>query len=154
MMDKSALIKAIQNQLHDKLESTLAEALAAKEAATNEESKAENKYDTRGLEASYIAGAQAKRVAQFREDLYNLSKVDLKTSESIRVGSLAEVFHDQKNESFFYFLLPCGGVTVDFNGKTVKSLSPTSPLGQKLLGLFCEDAVSFRGENLEVVQIF
>ena len=47
------------------------------EAATNEESKAENKYDTRGLEASYMAQAQSLRVSELKKDHYNLLRMAL-----------------------------------------------------------------------------
>ena len=39
-------------------------ARSAHEEATSEQSKAENKYDTRGLEAAYLAGAQSRQAAE------------------------------------------------------------------------------------------
>ncbi len=57
-------------------------ALATYEAATHEESKPENEYDTRGLEASYLAGAQAKRTAEIEELLIILKHLDVKKIHS------------------------------------------------------------------------
>ena len=56
----------LQTLIIDKLQADLAVAKdalkASHEAATHAESKAENKYDTRGLEAAYLADGQRKRV--------------------------------------------------------------------------------------------
>lgn len=77
-MDKKKLVAAICTQLELDLETQKAAALATYEAATGEESKAENEYDTRGLEASYLAGAQAKRVGEIEELLTIYKFVELK----------------------------------------------------------------------------
>ena len=66
-MDKRKIIEAIRRQLEKDLNVLKEAALIAYEAATNEESKPENEYDTRALEASYIAGAQAKRAGELEE---------------------------------------------------------------------------------------
>ena len=49
-------------QINDELEVIKKSAEIAHDDATHEESRAENKYDTRGLESSYLAGAQMERV--------------------------------------------------------------------------------------------
>src|SRR5689334_17213217 len=68
-LNKRNLILAIIEQLETDLSVVKQAALATLEAATHEESKPENEYDTRGLEASYLAGAQAKRVAEIDQAL-------------------------------------------------------------------------------------
>ena len=60
-INKSSLVDHIKKQLTEDFEILKAAALATYEDATHEESKPENEYDTRGLEASYLAGAQGKR---------------------------------------------------------------------------------------------
>lgn len=47
--------------------------------ATHEDTKAENKYDTHGLEASYLARAQSERVL-------DLKTLRIRTSSLIRVS--------------------------------------------------------------------
>lgn len=59
-MDKRALIKKIVAQLEAELALLTKAARSAHAEATHESSKAENKYDTRGLEASYLARGPRK----------------------------------------------------------------------------------------------
>ena len=59
-MNKRALIKKIVARLTDELEVYFRAAHASRAEATHEQSKAENKYDTRGLEASYLAHGQSR----------------------------------------------------------------------------------------------
>src|SRR3954468_24380675 len=67
-MDRPAVKRAIVTTLIEKLDTELANmrraAKDAREAATHEEAKPENDKDTRALEASYLAGAQAARVRE------------------------------------------------------------------------------------------
>ena len=54
-VNKSLLRDAILAQLRAKLALQTRAAWLARDEATNEESRAENKYDTRGQEAAYLA---------------------------------------------------------------------------------------------------
>ena len=62
-MNKRALIRKIVARLTEELEFYFRAAQASRAEATHEQSKAENKYDTRGLEASYLARGQSKQAA-------------------------------------------------------------------------------------------
>lgn len=151
-MNKASLLKKILSELEVKLFAAIEETKSAKEAATHEESKPENKYDTRGLEATYMAQAQAKRVSQIKEDVYNLSKLNLQeSSKKISSGSLIKLLYIEQNKEVFYFVLPSGGINIDFNGETIKSLSVSSPLGQALLNKEEGDEITFRKEIIEIL---
>ena len=60
-MKKAELIKQIVASLTENLELLQKAARASHEEATHESSRAESKYDTRGLEAAYLAGGQARQ---------------------------------------------------------------------------------------------
>ena len=66
---KAALLKQLAAKLEAELATIRAAAQATHAAATHPDAKAENKYDTRGLEASYLAGAQQERVAELEATL-------------------------------------------------------------------------------------
>jgi hypothetical protein len=89
------LIQAILAKLKLELGAVLAAAKSAHEAATHAESKAEDQYDTRGLEASYLAEAQAKRAAELERlvRMYEalLATTDHPPAEAIGPGSLVEL---------------------------------------------------------------
>ena len=117
-------------------------AKATYEAATHEESKPENQYDTRGLEASYLAGAQEKRVAEIEELLSICKNLNLKSfSEKEPISSTALIEVELNNKKSFVFLLPKGGgQTLYIEGHSVQVITPSSPLGEALLGLRVGDS--------------
>lgn len=137
-MDKNNLIKKILTVLEDNLQNLITAALEAKAEATSEESKAENKYDTRGLEASYLAGAQAKRADELKSTIDKISKMGLKIFDedsSIDLTALVTL-EDQNQVSKCLFILPfAGGTKITEENKEIFVITPQSPLGQKLMGL-------------------
>ena len=60
-MNKRELVNQIIQQLTGEVEVLFKAARAAHAEATHEQSKAEDKYDTRGLEASYLARGQSRQ---------------------------------------------------------------------------------------------
>ena len=137
---KIKLIQTLIVQLEEKFKILQASALEAKEAATNEESKAENKYDTRGLEASYLAGAQAKRAKNLQDSIYVFSKIkeeELNSTGQVAMYSVlsAELEAENENpdsesqmsEKKFLIVPNQGGLTLELDGQTYFCLLYTSP---------------------------
>ena len=140
-IDKAALLQKIQDELQSQFEVLKAAALKTYEDATHEESKPENEYDTRGLEASYLAGAQGKRLAEIEEvfAMYKFLKLrDLKDSDPIQLSAVIEVKHNDK--TLHIFLVPKGGgMTIAHEGLNIQVVATSSPLGESLLGLHVDD---------------
>ncbi len=134
-MDKKKLLELFIGELNRELTTIAEAAFEAHEAATNEESKAENKYDTRGLEASYLAGAQARRASELRDFINQLTKMNIKDySNGDPIGATALVrLEDERGEEKNVFLVPKeGGAKVFLNGVPILMISPDSPLGQEV----------------------
>lgn len=145
-MNKKKLIQIIFEELQKKFELTKQVAQNSRDEATHEDSKAENKYDTRGLEASYLAGAQAKRAAQIEmavNHFENLLKTASSQISSITSNSLVRL---QSNEnSGWYFLSPYeGGLKVQCEKEEVLVLGTQSPLGAALIGKHEGDIVEVK----------
>ena len=134
-MNKQALIQKIIAQLVDELESLMKAARAAHAEATHESSKAENKYDTRGLEASYLARGQSKQAAETAQAIKEFEALptrDFAAGDPIDLGALVEL--KSKNENAFYFIGPrAGGTEIVHDGNEVLVITPQSPLGQQLV---------------------
>ena len=65
-VDKEDIRQALLGELSSQL-SVLEKAVkAARDATTHADAKQEGKYDTRAIEAGYIAGAQAERLASLQ----------------------------------------------------------------------------------------
>src|SRR5688572_10642274 len=122
-MNKIQLITQICEMLEQDRLRLKEAARATYEAATHEESKPENEYDTRGLEASYLAGAQAQRVQETEEVLFlfralekNLQNGRAVKSEKVVATSLVEVEHNNK-KSFVLVMPKGGGIMLKFDGE-------------------------------------
>lgn len=135
-MNKAALIQLIVSALSAELDGYARSARSAQAEATDEQSKAENKYDTRGLEASYLARGQSRQAmetVQAMQQYLALVAPALERHAAIEVGAVVEVEH--LGEQALYFLGPCaGGTEVVMDGRAVTVITPQSPLGQQLMG--------------------
>ncbi len=135
-MNKSALFRKLIQQLADDVERLTQAAQATHEQATDAENKAEDKYDTRGLEASYLAHGQSKAaeeaahaLAQFRA----LPDRELTPGEPVALGALVAM--ENAGQSTYYFIGPrAGGTEILHEGQTVMVVTPASPLGHQLMG--------------------
>ncbi|HVU17294.1 MAG TPA: transcription elongation factor [Candidatus Didemnitutus sp.] len=134
-MDKRALLALLVRRLEDELAAIRAAALATHAEATSEENKAENKYDTRGLEASYLAHGQSKaaeEAAQALAQFQGLSPRSFAAGEPAELGALLTVEGRNRQK---YFLGPrAGGTEVTLDGESVMVVTPSSPLGRQLVG--------------------
>ena len=135
-MNKRALIEKIVNQLTSDLEGYLRAARAAHAEATHEQSRAENKYDTRGLEASYLARGQSKQAAEIEAAIEAFGKLDGRAfapGEPVDLGALVEL--EGAGERTVYFIGPkAGGTEVMHQKREVLVITPQSPLGEQLIG--------------------
>lgn len=152
----------LQALIIEKLQADLAiakDALkASHEAATHAESKAENKYDTRGLEAAYLADGQRRRVHEIETALtcYRNLPVRSLLDQPIMLGALVSLEHASVGR--WVFLGPdAAGLRVVAAGVEVLVISPRSPLGQALLGRCEGDEVEVlvdgRRQQYEVVEV-
>jgi hypothetical protein len=148
-MTKKDLIRTFTTHLEEELAALTAAAKATFEAATHEESKPENEYDTRGLEASYLAGAQAKRVSEIREVLSlfkNLEFRDFSDTDRVLATALVEVSIDGK-KSTLLFMPKGGGVSLRLEGKSIQIVTPHSLLGEAILGSRVGDEAEYEVNN-------
>ncbi|MCP2020044.1 GreA/GreB family elongation factor [Pseudomonas laurylsulfatiphila] len=138
----------VQQLILDKLQIDLGiaerAAQTAYETATHEENIAENKYDTLGLEASYLAAGQAKRVEEIRQSLnlcQNLALRPYDERRGIEVGALLGLEDENGREQWLFLAPDAAGLKVDLVGQLITVITPRSPLGKSLLGKFEGDEV-------------
>ncbi len=135
-MNKRAIIKKIIARLTDELEIYFRAAKFSRAEATHESSKAESKYDTRGLEASYLARGQSKQAAEIEAAIAEFEKLTVKkfgADEPIGLGALVEL--ETGGENLFYFIGPRAGGTEILHDKIeIFVITPQSPLGEQLMG--------------------
>ena len=135
-MNKRAIIKKVIAHLSGEMEQFTRAAKAAHAEATHEQSKAENKYDTRGLEAAYLARGQSRQAAETAQALEEFERLrvrDFGPGDGIDVGALVEL--ENRKERSLYLLGPrAGGTEIEHDKREVLVITPQSPLGSQLLG--------------------
>jgi hypothetical protein len=133
---KSKLLQKIRMERRGRLERLAKAALDAHAAATDPDSKAEGKYDTRSLEASYLAAGQARQVDELAAAVRVFEAFTLPefaADDPIEMGALVEV--DIRGETSVLLLAPeAGGMVVNMDGQEITLLTPASMLYQQLHG--------------------
>jgi hypothetical protein len=135
-MNKRAVLKKIIAKLVGELEVYFRAAEYARAEATHEQNKAEHKYDTRGLEASYLARGQSRQAAELETAIAEFEKLVAKKftdGDAIGVGALVEL--NLAGEKNFYFIGPrAGGTEIEHDRKEILVITPQSPLGEQISG--------------------
>lgn len=145
-VNKQTLIRNIITRLATELELYRKAARAARAEATDEQSKAENKYDTRGLEASYLARGQSRQAAEIEQSMQAFESLAVRkfsSSDAIELGAIVEL--EGVGERSFYFIGPrAGGTEIKQGDQKVLVITPESPLGRQLMG-------KKQGDQLQIV---
>ncbi len=151
-MDKFLLQRQVLERLAEDLVQTEQAAQTAHETATHEENIAENKYDTLGLEAAYLATGQARRAEAIRLAMAiwrQLRPRPYDASKGIQLGDLVGLV-DSNDKQQQLFLGPDGGsMKLDSGAQVIQVISTQSPLGKALLGKCEGDEVSIQVASIE-----
>ena len=145
-MKKTTLNEALFAVLENDLRRLQAANADASAGATHSEARAETKWDTCGLEASYLARGHAQQFKALAADVHELRAFTAPSFKEapIDVGALIEV--KQCGEVMWFYLLPCGGGTeLHADGVEVTVITPDSPVGAALIGKRAGDTYTFGG---------
>ena len=155
-MDKLLLQQQVLEQLSEDLQQVEQAARAAHESATHEENIAENKYDTLGLEAAYLATGQARRAEAIRQAMAHWQQFrphPYRASEGIQLGALVCLV-DAGGKQQQLFLGPDGGsMKLVCGSELVQVISSEAPLCRAMLGKCEGDEVSILVQQFEVLWV-
>ena len=136
LLKKRIIVAKIIATLGAELEGYARSARAAHAGATDEQNKAENKYDTRGLEASYLARGQSAQATEVMHAIHRYESLALRqfaAQEPIDIGAIVDL--ERSGERTVFFIGPlAGGTEVDCQGESVLVITPQSPLGRQIIG--------------------
>ena len=146
MISKRLIVGLIVEQLTEQLTTLAGVSRAMHADASDEQSKPEDKYDTRGLETAYLASSQARMATETEQALavyQNLELQKFPAKSPIDVTALVEL--ESNGARTLHFLGPKGGGLELRHKKTeILVITPESPLGQQLLGKKVGDLVKFQ----------
>lgn len=152
--DKKLLVKLIYQEIEQELERIVASATEAHSGATHEDAVAKSKYETHGLELSYLAGAQYERANLLKTQMTKLLEIDLSLrndDSTIDLGTVVETEEDgQPNEYFFLSSVGAGHI-VQWQAHRVKVLSPESPLGDQFMASYVGDEAELGPGNIKTI---
>lgn len=157
MLDKTQLVAALENALLAELSAAVSASRDAASYATDEESRASSKWDTQGLEASYLAAGQAQQARELentRQRLHSMA-AELSAPKSYATsGALIDCTLGQGLGSEYFWLVPegAGGRELKLGTRTITCLNSQSPLGRALLGKSAGDALTLPNGSGGTVQ--
>ena len=137
-MNKVLVLEQILTTLNRDLTALQTAVKVAHESATHGESVAENKYDTRGLEAAYLAHGQAKRAEQIEIALRCYEGISSQTllhhCSEVGISSLVQLDDQDGLTRWLWLGEDAGGLKFSFDGNEITIVTPKSPLGAALMG--------------------
>lgn len=137
MIDKLWLQQQVLQQLGEDVQRVEQAARFAHETATHEENIAENKYDTLGLEASYLAAGQARRAEALRQAISQWRQwvpLAYNDSQGIRLGALVWLADAQGQEQLLLVGPEGGTMKLRHGTDTIHVISHQAPLARALWG--------------------
>lgn len=134
-MDKKLVIEAIIQSLEKDFQLVQGASKDAAEYATHEEAKADSKWDTQGLEASYLAAGQAAHALELGEAIqYFRSLLEtIGEDEWVQTGSMFAI-ENPMGKHWYFLSAKGGGASVTLDGSLVTVVTPGSPIAAKILG--------------------
>lgn len=142
-MDKSTLTRSIISQLEAELALQTEAALGSREEATNEESRAEDRYDMRSQSAAYLAAGQARLASEIADAIAAWKALSLRVfgpGEEIAAGALVTL--EAKGRMASYIVGPqSGGLEARDGESSATVVTGASPLGRQLVGRRAGDLV-------------
>lgn len=151
---KQTVVDAILVKLDADLALAIAAAERARETATDKENIAENKYDTLGLEAAYLAHGQSNRAQRLADEKQAFLALPRDRNFEVKLGSLVAIEDDSGSLRWVFIGPGAAGLTLNLSGEEVVVVTPDSPLGIALWGLSEGESVSLNGAEVEVVTLF
>lgn len=152
-MDKHILLKQVLRELDGELRGQREANEKAASAATHSEAQAKSKWDTCGLEQSYLARGHAMQyeaLAKQVEALRNFRIPDY-NDQPIGVGAIVEL--EQGEESGCYFVLNCGGgIELALDEEVITVITIQSPVGQALRDKKAGESFSFREDAVGTIK--
>lgn len=135
-MNKDEVVKALLASLQAEVRKAVAASKDAASYATDDEARAESKWDTQGLEASYLAAGQAGQARQWAEALSVLESNRenlLAPRNEVGVGALVSCDFEGTEEHFFVAPV-AGGHVLTVDGKEVTVVTTQSPIFARIAG--------------------
>jgi len=153
MPTKKEIIDELVKKLTKTLNSTIEQANVASDAAIDAPGRNESRYDSTKEEMGYLSNALSKKARDIQNTIKELLNFSLpEKTETIALGSLVEVYMDNKQQ--LIFLIPVGGgQKFEVGNTSIFVVSKQAPLYSILLGRKKNQEISFNGKTIKIKNI-
>lgn len=139
-IDKRKILALIIDQLRADLLISEHAVKIAHDTATHADCLGSSKYETMGLEASYLAQGQGTRLLEVERSLAYFKQLTLTESATvIGLSSLIVLDDEQGNQQLLWLAADAGGLKVQYDERVITVITPKSPLGKALIGKAIDD---------------
>lgn len=162
--NKNEILEMLLSHMIEEFQKVEKTVSTARNLLTEKDMQQEGKYDTRRIEAGYLAGAQGKRLEILKQDIQILRNFEPPLYEmdaEIGLGALVKCrdLSDSKAKEHFYFIIPSsGGISLKIGGEDIQVLSIHSPLGNELMRLEVGETVEIEtpgvSKELEILALY
>jgi transcription elongation GreA/GreB family factor len=132
---KDLIKKALIEKVDLELKALEAAAQTTKDYVQDGDLKSDGKYDTRGIEAGYLAGAQMKRLEELKLEKQMLEEIPLgefSAQDEIGIGALVEIELNGITRKYF-LATTAGGTMLNIEGQGILVISVFSPIGDAIV---------------------
>jgi len=134
-IDKQDILTLIIAKLRSDLAICEQAVKVARDTATHKDAMGSSRYETMGLEASYLAQGQGVRLLEVERSLACFSQLKLSgDSNVIGLSSLVALRDEHGEEQLLWIGADAGGLQVEYGDKNITVVTPKSPLGAALIG--------------------
>jgi len=157
---KQAILEELSRDLKNDIERLEQTLLQVKDYKSSDDLKQEGKYDTRAIEAGYLASGQQQRLDELKEELQLLlsTEIDDCSAETpIALGTLV-LLETNQTKKYYFLCSTSGGRVLNIRGELILVISVFSPLGKELIGLNAGDSFDLNAptgiKNYNIVATF
>ncbi|MBL4760370.1 MAG: GreA/GreB family elongation factor [Mariprofundaceae bacterium] len=142
--DKAAILALIIQQLETDINISAQAVKMARDTATHKDCLGSSKYETMGLEASYLAQGQGTRLLELERSLAYFKQVKLQESTSITLETYIILNDEDDKQTCLWMAGDAGGLKVPYQQQIITVITPKSPLGKAIMGKNIGDDFSLK----------
>ena len=146
MEKKRDLLNQVAQNILISAETLKRQTQETRKASIEAEGPMVTRYDTMKSEMDWLSHGLALATQEAREQLEELERLDLSPCILVKLGAIVKVdFSDTEDQTKMYFVLSGGaGISVLLGEDELQVITPSSPLGQALMGKHSGDSFTVR----------
>jgi len=158
-LDKAVILALIIERLRADLAIAEQAVAVARDTATHADAQGSSRYETMGLEASYLAQGQGARLLEVERALASFTRLKLaEPGPTIGISSLLCLRDENGSSQLLWLASDAGGLKLQYGNMDITVITPKSPLGRVLIGKTAADeleiSIAGKGRCYEIEAVY